>query len=346
MSRASVTIEDVAKASGVSRQTVSRVINNATNVSASARERVEASIAQMGYVPNLAARRMGGALSYVLLALIARDPSGASKHLPLGEMLTAGIEACSKAGYHLMFEQIEAGDETQCARRLTSVLGALQPDGVVVIPPLDDSSALRSALAERKVRTEYLGKRSEFGRCVPGLDEGAYAERAAQRLVDLGHRQVGFVTGTGNRERSKRRLEGYRRVLARAGSRAHRHFISEGPGDYPAALKLARSWLTPTIRPTAVLAETAEIALAFHQVAGELGVSVPREISLLSLADADALERAKPAITALNLPYDTLFARACERLMPGTSEASGTSHDESLEDFAERASLAKAPRAV
>ncbi|MEO0872873.1 MAG: LacI family DNA-binding transcriptional regulator, partial [Pseudomonadota bacterium] len=66
------TIEDVAKAAGVSRQTVSRVINRRSNVKDAVRARVEEAIAELGYVPNAAARRMGGARSYLLLAVIER----------------------------------------------------------------------------------------------------------------------------------------------------------------------------------------------------------------------------------------------------------------------------------
>ena len=76
MSRGNITIEDVGKAAGVSRQTVSRVINRSPKVSVASRERVEAAIAELGYVPNIAARRMGGARSYVLLAVFERGARG------------------------------------------------------------------------------------------------------------------------------------------------------------------------------------------------------------------------------------------------------------------------------
>ncbi|MFU7527008.1 LacI family DNA-binding transcriptional regulator [Qipengyuania sp. ASV99] len=360
MARSSTTIVDVANAAGVSRQTVSRVINQKTNVSADARERVEAAIDALGYVPNLAARRMGGARSYTLLALIERGAArAAGGHLPLGEMLLAGIETCSKQGYHLLFEQLEtgtagAGSNPELARRLAAVLGSVQPDGVIVMPPLDESIAVFSALEKRGVASACLGERLEKGRKVPGLDETIFGEAAAQRLVDLGHRQVGFVAGVTEPERSLRRLEGYRNALARAGSRAHRHFVAKGAQDYVAALKLARGWLMPTIRPTAIIAETPEVALAFLQVAGELKIAVPRELSILSLTDNSSLDRAVPPVSALFQPYGAMFARACAALMnasagagaaPAATEVAAGNVPGKFE-FADRKSLAKAPRAV
>jgi LacI family transcriptional regulator len=342
---ANATIEDVAKAAGVSRQTVSRVINGAASVSAKARAAVEQAIDELGYVPNLAARRMGGSRSYVLLALIER---GSEEQLPLGEMLAAGLETCSARGYHMMFEQADALaglEEADIGRRLAPVIGAVQPDGVIVLPPLDHSMALLAALARRNVRAECLAERSEFGRLVPGLDEAAFAEAATRKLVELGHRQIGFVPGRRDRARSQRRIEGYRRTLAKVGSRAHRHFVASPPSGAAENLALARSWLTPTIRPTAIIAEEAETALAFAEAARELGRCVPRDLSVLALEDADALAQARPPLSALRLPYGALFAQACERLILAGSKQPGAVPGEPFECI-ERASLCPAPRSV
>lgn len=346
MSRTRATIEDVAKAAGVSRQTVSRVLNRASNVSVSARERVEAAMAELGYVPNLAARRMGGGRSHTLLVLMEAHSGAAAREMPLGDMLLGGMESCSRSGYHLMFDQIERGGEglsTQLAR----VLGAVEPDGVVVLPPLDDWSDLHTMLAARQMRTACLGQRTEFGRTVPGLDQASFAESAAQHLVDQGHRQIGYLTGPSASPTTRRRIEGYRRALAAARSRAHRHFVAEAPSDYPAALDLARGWLAPTIRPTAIIADTAQTAIAVEQVALELGIAIPRELSLLSLEDAPALDRARPAITALHLPFEAMFVQACVRLITPDKMAGGEDAPESPSaHLTERQSIARAPRAV
>lgn len=342
------TIEDVAKAAGVSRQTVSRVINQKTNVSPSAKARVEAAIKDLGYVPNIAARRMGGARSYILLALIERGAARAvGGHLPLGELLLAGIEACSMHGYHLLFEQIEASGTPPAGmyERLAPILGSVQPDGVIIMPPLDRCEALRSTLSGKGIAYACLGERVEFGRTVPGLDEATFGKAAAQRLVDLGHRQVGFVAGVTEPERSLARLEGYRSTLAKCGSRAHRHFVAAGPNDFGQSLAIARNWLVPTIRPTAIIAETSEVAIAFLEAAHELGLKVPEGLSILSLTDSEALNRASPPVSVLHQPYGEMFAKACERLM-ATSSGNAVEPPSQGFEFVDRGSLARAPRAV
>ena len=351
MGRGNITIEDVAREAGVSRQTVSRVINRSPCVSGSARDRVEQAIETLGYVPNAAARRMGGARSYLLLAAIERGSAcDLAGRLPLDRMLLDGLAACSAEGYHLMFEQVSG------ERDLASALTSLAPDGVVLLPPLDERPELHDMLARRGLTSACLGERHEHGRVLPGLDEAGFGEAAAVKLIEHGHRQIGFICGDGDVTRSRRRIEGYRRALAEAGSRAHRHFVAEEPRDLSGAIDLARSWLAPTIRPTAIIAGSEAVALGVLQVAREFGLAVPRDLSLLALEETPGLSRSHPPVSTLHQPLGTLFAGACKELIETRSssrEAKGgqTPVSPSIKPaqahvLTERATIARAPRAV
>ncbi|MEM1195734.1 MAG: LacI family DNA-binding transcriptional regulator [Pseudomonadota bacterium] len=352
MTELRLTIEDVANAVGVSRQTVSRVINRRSNVKDSVRERVETVIAELGYVPNTAARRMGGARSYLLLAVIERGAGAAGAgartgRLPLDAMLLAALDSCAAAGYHILFEQLET-DQTSSLAQLNRALTALSPDGVILTPPLEDRADLREAVLTRGIAVECLGERLEFGRAVPGIDDASLGESATRHLINLGHRQIGFVTGSADASRSDRRLSGYRRAMAQAGSRAHRHFAADGRLGFAEAVALAKSWLVPTIRPTAIIAETEEVALAILDVARELQIQIPRELSLLSLEERASLSRANPPISALFHPYERLFRACCEKLIARANKSEPPANDEDTNAFEliERMSLAKAPRVV
>ncbi|MEL7318905.1 MAG: LacI family DNA-binding transcriptional regulator [Pseudomonadota bacterium] len=354
MSRGNITIEDVGKAAGVSRQTVSRVINRSPKVSVASRERVEAAIAELGYVPNIAARRMGGARSYVLLAVFERGAGAGhvwerTGRLPLDAMLLAGLEECSKAGYHILFEQLDR-DTVKSLSQLNRALTALSPDGVILTPPLDERTDLRGAIDSRNIALEYLGDRTEFGRSVPGIDDTALGERAAQHLIELGHRQIGFVTGLTDPLRSMRRVAGYHRAMAAKGSRAHRHFTADGRLGFAEAVTLASGWLVPTIRPTAIIAETEEVALAVLDVARDLKLSVPDDLSIISLEDRASLARCKPPVTALFQPYEKLFGASCAKLIVRADgkHAFVDEEQEAAEPFelVERGSVTKAPRGI
>lgn len=343
MRQGRITIEDVASAAGVSRQTVSRVINDSPRVSADAKMRVEQAIVALGYVPSLAARSMGGGRSRLVLAVFQGSPPGAPGAMPLGALLLAGTTACQARGYRLMFEQLVPDQPAAEGKaRLAATLGSVQPDAMILLPPLDTRADLR-ALAERR----GIAADSLTG---PERATGNPGEAAAQHLIALGHRQVGFIAGAADPQVSGQNLAGYRRALARKGSRAHRHFVAETAPDLPALLDLVRSWLVPTIRPSAIIAEGAQTALAVLHVAQSLKLAVPRELSLLALQDDPALARCQPPVTALHAPTATLFAATCERLI-SISEGAETGQPAppplplALE-LIERASLARAPRSV
>lgn len=333
-----ITIEDVASAAGVSRQTVSRVINHSPRVSPEARARVEKAIAELGWVPNAAARRMAGGRSRLLLAVFAGPPSGGEPALPMGHLLLAGTAACSAQGHRLLFEQIAPGQSpAAAAAQLAATLGALEPDGAILLPPLDARGPVRTLIESRGIACESLHG--------AGHPPGNPGEATAQHLLALGHRQIGFIAGAGDPARTQHNLAGYRRTLAQKGSRAHRHFVAETAPDLGATLDLARSWLVPTIRPTAIITESAAAALAVLHVARALKLAVPADLSLIALEDDPALAASQPPVAALHEPLAALFAAACERAIAGAAVDGGAALPLTLE-LIERASLARAPRPI
>jgi LacI family transcriptional regulator len=134
--RRPVTIKHVAAEAGVSLQTVSRVINNGPNVRAEVRERVTAAIARLGYVPSIAAQRMGGSRSYLLLALNDRDRtidgwrSGEGTDW-VDQMLLGGMLQCAEAGYRMIFELVDT-HSSHVEREVQAAISALHPDGVIL----------------------------------------------------------------------------------------------------------------------------------------------------------------------------------------------------------------------
>lgn len=341
--RQGITIEDVARAAAVSRQTVSRVINHSPRVSSGARARVEQAIADLGWVPSLAARSMAGGRSRLLLVVFEGPPPGSAPLLPLGDLLLAGTAACAAQGYRLLFEQLAPGLSPAAAgAQLATTLGAAQPDGAILLPPADRARPLRDLLASRSIACETLH--------AAGHLPGNPGEAAAQHLIALGHRQIGFIAGARDPARTRDSLAGYRRVLAQKGSRAHRHFVAETPLDLAATLELARAWLAPTIRPTAIIAEQATTALAALHVARTLKLAVPRDLSLIALEDDPALATSQPPLASLHEPTAALFAAACERLIAAReASAEGLPEPPTMPpalELAERASLARAPRPI
>lgn len=335
-----ITIEDVAAAAAVSRQTVSRVINRSPRVSPEAKARVEAAIATLGWVPSAAARSMAGGRSRILLAVFAAPAEGLPAARPLGQLLLAGTTACNAHGYRLIFEQLPPDPEAAAGvAQLAAAIGALEPEGVILLPPLDRRRDLVALVDSRSLLRETL----QGSGALPGNP----GEAAARHLLALGHRQIGFVAGAGDPAASQANLAGYRRIMADSGSRAHHHFTAEAAPDLGATLELARAWLVPTIRPTAIITERAATALAVLHVAASLRLAVPQALSLVSLEDDPALVTCQPPVAALHEPVGALFAAACLRLIARTEEPDNAALPPPPRlELIERASLARAPRGI
>lgn len=337
--RRGITIEDVAKAANVSRQTVSRVINHSPRVSPEARTRVEQAITALGWVPSLAARSMAGGRSRLLLAVFEAPGNEAHPVLPLGDLLRAGTAACHAQGYRLQFEALSRTvSAAAAAAQLAAAISAASPDGVILLPPLDQRRDLAELVEGRGLAQERLRAGD-----APAANPG---EAAARHLAGLGHRQIGFIAGAPDPAVSQHNLAGYRRVLADKGSRAHRHFVAETAPDLAGTIELARSWLAPTIRPTAIITESAATALAVLHVALMLKLSVPRDLSLIALEDGPLLAAGQPQVAVLHTPAGAQFAAACARLI-GRRERPGDPLPAAPGlTLREGGSLARAPRSI
>ena len=217
--RLAVTIKHVAADAQVSLQTVSRVINNEPNVRPEMRERVQASIDRLGYVPSIAAQRMSGSRSYLILALNDRERTIADWRARQGtdwvdQMLLGGMLECAEHGYRLIFELVDT-HEDHLERELGAALAALQPDGAILTPPHSDNQEILRILTRHHVPYARIGALGdEDGHCPPGVrvsmdDEGA-ARLATRHLLALGHRRIGFIAGPAEYRLAGWRVDGWR----------------------------------------------------------------------------------------------------------------------------------------
>ena len=207
-----VTIKDVAAEAGVSLQTVSRVINNGPNVRDEVKARVNAAIAKLGYTPSLAARRMGGSRSYLLLALNDRDrtiegwASGQGTDW-VDQMLMGGMLECAKRGYRMIFELVDT-HSSHVEREVAGALDALNPDGVILTPPHSDNPQITNLLEKRGLPFARIGSQTQGAGFAIAMDDAEAARVATGHLADRGHRRVAFISGSDEYALSAARLEG------------------------------------------------------------------------------------------------------------------------------------------
>jgi len=319
---ASVTIKHVAEEAGVSLQTVSRVINNGPNVTDAMRERVRAAIDKLGYVPNMAARRMAGSKSYLLVAFNDREPTLEKWRAGRGsdwvaQMLLGALPRCERDGYHLLLELLD-GQSPRLHQRVDAIVSSLRPDGVILTPPHSQDASIIDQLERRGVAIARMspGSDDERGFRV-GMDEQEAAVVATRHLLELGHRRIGFLAGNADYAVSAQRLAGYRAAMDAAGVPIASEWMQQGTFSFESGLDAAGALLALPERPTAIIASSDEQALAALHRARDAGLAVPRDLSIISFDDTPPVSFSLPPLTAIRQPTAAMAERASALLIEG-----------------------------
>lgn len=316
--RQAVTIKHVAADAGVSLQTVSRVINEDSSVTPKMRERVQASIDKLGYVPSLAAQRMSGSRSYLILAINDRDRTIADWNAREGvdwvdQMLLGGMLKCSELGYRMMIELVDTHND-HVERELRATIAALQPDGVVLTPPHSDNVLITRLLDDQHIAFARIGSVAPG----PGIrmtmdDEGA-ARTATEHLIELGHKRIGFIGGSKEYSLSQWRVDGWSEAMRAAGLTIDDLF-AQGDFSFDSGVGAARQLLGGTHPPTAIIASNDQMTLATLEVAREHGLAVPEDLSLISFDNTPIVRFTLPALTAVDQPIAATASRAVELII-------------------------------
>ncbi|WP_324261436.1 LacI family DNA-binding transcriptional regulator [Altererythrobacter sp. H2] len=316
--RQAVTIKHVAADAEVSLQTVSRVINNEPNVRPEMKARVQASIDKLGYIPSIAAQRMSGSRSYLILALNDRERTIADWQARQGsdwvdQMLLGGMLKCAEYGYRMIIELVDTHND-HVARELNAALVALQPDGVILTPPHSDNPLITGLLEERRIPFARIGSLGNGGGIPLVMGDEQAAERATRHLLRLGHTRIGFITGSKEYALSSWRENGWRAVMDEAGL-ATEGLCVTGDFSYVSGTAAAEQLLSLAHPATAIVASNDQMAIAVLDHARARGLDVPRDLSLVSFDNTPVTMFSQPPLTAIDQPIAATVARAAELLI-------------------------------
>ena len=343
-----VTIEDVAAAAGVSRQTVSRVINNGPNVKPAVRQRVAAMVEQLGYVPNLSARRMGGGRSYLILSINDRARtfenwvSGRGNDW-VDQMLYGGMSECERQGYHIVLELIDTASQSTVPQ-ISRAVASLRPDGVILTPPHCDDGELVGWLERQGITSARVGHRQGIGHVDVYMDDAGAMREVTEHLLNLGHRHIGFLAGPTNYGPSMQRRASFRQTMADAGLPEAAAPIGAGNFYFDMAVDVLEEMLSAPQRPTAIIADNDKMAFAVLHVADNHGLKVPDDLSVVSFEDTPGVRFSVPPLTAIRQPTAAMIGKACAQLIAISKGEDGLGAFELPYDFVQRATTAP-PRA-
>lgn len=309
-SRGAVTIDDVARAAGVSAMTVSRVINGGKNVRDTTRDSVLAAVQRLNYSPNSAARSLAaGDASHI--GLLYSNPSAAY----LSQFLIGALEAARRSGAHLMLESCESDDpdeQAEVARRLA----LSDVEGFILPPPLSESQPILAELEliDMPVVTVAMGLPQAESLNVRINDYEAAAEMT-RYLLNLGHRRIGFIKGHPNHIASSDRARGFCDMLA-----AHDIPVSDGPIEqgyftYRSGLLATERLLAREPTPTAIFASNDDMAAAAVSVAHRRGLMVPGDLSVVGFDDTAVATTIWPELTTVRQPIAEMADAAVDLLL-------------------------------
>ncbi len=316
--RQAVTIKHVAADAGVSLQTVSRVMNNEPNVRPAMKERVQASIDKLGYVPSIAAQRMSGSRSYLILAINDRERTIADWRTRQGtdwvdQMLLGGMLKCAEYGYRMIFELVDTHND-HVERELGATIAALQPDGVILTPPHSENSLITGFLAKRKIPFARIGSITPGPGIAMTMDDQGSARRATEHLIALGHHRIGFIAGSDEYDLSNWRTCGWREAMNAAGI-AQEGLCAKGDFSYESGVAAANALLNLDVPATAIIASNDQMTLAALDTARKRGLKVPEDLSLISFDNTPVVRFTVPQLTAIDQPIAATFSKAVELLI-------------------------------
>lgn len=302
-----VGVRDVAALAGVSRQTVSRVLNERPEVAARTRERVLAAMAELGYRMNNAARALGTRRSRTL-GVLASDALqyGPSRSL-------AAIEAQARAaGYWLSAAFAGAGDADAVIAAVEH-LASQGVEGIVVVAPhartLDALDALRIGLP---IVTLHSSERGTRGLSV---DQAAGARLAVAALAEAGHTRIAHLAGPADWLEAESRAQGFAAELAARGIAAGSVLV----GDWSAASGHAAADAVRAAGVTAVFAANDQMALGLITGLREAGLDVPGDVSIVGFDDVPDAAHYWPRLTTVRQDFDELARRAVAAVLGDAS---------------------------
>lgn len=313
-----VTTHDIAREAGVSRTTVSHVLNNHPGIilSPKTRQHVLATARKLGYVPNSAAQMLVTGRSQTIGLILSRpDLISVDAFVP---MLICGLnEACRTRGYRLLMETIEDSAGIDAYLDLAK---SKRIDGLIIINPRKGDTALRKVI-ESKFPVLVFGSSGHAQEKSIGTQDGQASCRATAHLISLGHQRIAHISYAPLVYLPAcKRLEGYRAALKAAKLPLDKKLFAEGNFTCESGYSAMRQILASNADPTALFAGNDTLAIGALVAVRETGRSIPEDFAVVGYDDIPAAAFTYPPLTTIRshaFEQGELLGEASIALMDG-----------------------------
>ena len=327
-----VTSQDVANLAGVSRTTVSFVLNDVKRFSIrpETAAKVRQAAQQLGYVPNASARALASNSAMAIGLIMTRNPQyiASDSFLPL--IMGGMMDVVKQNQLGLLVEWVEPGQQLRTYMELTR---ARHIDGMILMTPRSDDTGLK-ALEDSDIPAVLMGY-------IPGLklhsvdvDNIQAAKVAVDHLIELGHQKIACITNAATPyTSSNQRFDGYKQALADAGLAFDPKLVRQADFDSHSGYKQMQSLLETNPDFTAVFVASDAVAIGAMLAIREAGLSIPDDISIVGFDDIPAASYVTPKLSTVHMPAKEIAQHSCELLLqlmrgekPATKDISLPTH--------------------
>jgi LacI family transcriptional regulator len=313
MSDQRITSRDVAQLAGVSRTTVSFVLNNVSGmqISEETRQRVLAAAKELGYEPDAAAQALARRRSQTIGLVIIRNPNQVGTDVFLVQMLNGLVSGVHRHQLRLLVDIVQQEHQEQAYLRLVR---AKRIDGVILAGPRFDDVALQG-LMEQKFPTVLIGELPGVSFASVEVDNRVASRKAVDHLIQLGHTRIGCITNALQQYYPAiERLGGYQDSLLAAGLPYDEARVRYGDFDSESGYQQMKSLLEVSPRVSAMFVASDVVAIGAMAAIHERGLRIPQDIAVVGYDDIPLARYLTPPLTTVHLPVVEIGYQAVDML--------------------------------
>lgn len=336
---ARATLKDVAQLAGVSAATVSYVLNGKQSISDETKQRVQAAIAELDYVPNLSARSLSMRDSKLIGVVVPQTEPGDRlmfQNSFYSEVLGSIEYYARLQGYHILISATDANESYLTLAKKRNL------DGIIVIGmyPDDFYQQMKKTQIPIVLIDSYCNDHYYHNIRI----DDAYGSYAATRyILECGHRDIAFMVGQIKENGvMKKRLLGYQQALEEFGVPFRQEYVLEGQIDYESGIALSQCLLARKLPTTAIVAAADILAIGAMKGLYEAGLRVPEDYSVIGFDDLEISQYLTPGLTTVRQQISLKGQKAVELLLKHIEDPTLSKQEEILPlQLVERGSVRK-----
>ncbi|MBO7747475.1 LacI family DNA-binding transcriptional regulator [Paenibacillus sp. MWE-103] len=330
MKKTDINSTEIARLAGVSRSTVSRVINNYANVPPETRDKVLKVIEEHNYFPNASAQVLAGKRSRTI-GLFMIEQGRVSGDILTNMLIVSVIEHASEYGYYVLTHILRDAKDAELIKGVREIFYQRRIDGGIFIGADNPEPFIEELIAEGfaiGVVDQELPEHPEPNRIVLNFNNDSGMKQAVAYLAGLGHTNIGIINGDMKRLSGVTKFEGFKMAMRMCGLQVNPRWVLDGDFNETGGYEAIQTLLDRREDlPTAIVAANDSVAFGAIRALKERGLRVPGDISIIGFDDHALSEKHHPALTTIRVDLGDMMKRMTaylitkiEQKSPGAKE--------------------------